>query len=376
MITVLAAMLFGLVLVVYCIQIIRYFLVLTPLRTGARQHPSIDHGPGISVLVPYRNEEMHLSSLVADLKAQDYPSELIEFIFINDHSSDSSSVVLKKLTSGDPAFRLLELPENQQGKKQAILYGATRAKHEWIVQTDADCRMGTGWLRSMMRPAAGSALPFIAGPVRLNPAGRLWNRLEALEFLAFGAVTSASFNLERPVMCNGANLAYPRNLLLDHREEYTGADTPSGDDVFLLQTAHRMGMRMVMVNEPKAMVVAAPAGSPRAFLRQRIRWGSKARLYRNGTMRFITLLIFSGNLSLVAFLAMTIPGWIPVYLFAGAWCIKTFSEFLLLSRWSVISGQQKVLFPFPLVALFYYFYIVITGTASLFSGYTWKGRNY
>ena len=52
--------------------------------------------PSISIVIPVRNEEVHIEQLIKDLLAQDYPAHLIEIIVVDDHSEDQTPDIVRK----------------------------------------------------------------------------------------------------------------------------------------------------------------------------------------------------------------------------------------------------------------------------------------
>ena len=94
----------------------------------------------ISLIVAFRNEEKNLSNIVQDIINQDYPPKKTEVIFINDHSEDKSTEILKELIIKKDNFKILELKE-LTGKKQALKLGIKNSTGNLIVSTDADCRI-------------------------------------------------------------------------------------------------------------------------------------------------------------------------------------------------------------------------------------------
>ena len=58
---------------------------------------------GVTVVVPFRNEEKNLPACIASLKKLDYPKELLEIIFVNDHSTDASAESARSAGENFPA---------------------------------------------------------------------------------------------------------------------------------------------------------------------------------------------------------------------------------------------------------------------------------
>ncbi len=91
----------------------------------------------ISIIIPARNEEENIGTLLAALQQQTYPANLLEIIVVDDHSTDGTVKVVQQFSS----VRLLQLKEDNINsyKKKAIETGIAAATGELIVTTDADC---------------------------------------------------------------------------------------------------------------------------------------------------------------------------------------------------------------------------------------------
>ena len=91
----------------------------------------------ISVIVPYKNAAPWIGRCVESLKAQ---SGDMEFILVNDHSTDDGKKIAKDLTKGDKRFRHYE-NARADGVSGARNTGLDKAKGEWITFLDADDEM-------------------------------------------------------------------------------------------------------------------------------------------------------------------------------------------------------------------------------------------
>lgn len=112
-----------------------FFLPLLPVKRRDAKTPLI------SVLVPMRNEEHNVRTIINCLKATDYPN--VEFIILNDQSTDRTGEILAQLTAGDSRFTLLqgrELPLGWVGKVHACHQLQEHANGEYLLFIDADIR--------------------------------------------------------------------------------------------------------------------------------------------------------------------------------------------------------------------------------------------
>ena len=98
--------------------------------------------PKTSIIIPACNEEKHIQEALQSVLNQDYES--LEFIIINDRSTDQTGAILTRMEKADPRLRVLrikELPLGWLGKNHALYYGAQNATGEWLLFTDADVVM-------------------------------------------------------------------------------------------------------------------------------------------------------------------------------------------------------------------------------------------
>lgn len=94
----------------------------------------------VSVIVPARNEEENISTLLASLTAMKYPS--FEILVVDDQSEDRTGEIVAKREAGNArALRLIggaPLPEGWFGKPWACHQGARAARGDLLLFTDAD----------------------------------------------------------------------------------------------------------------------------------------------------------------------------------------------------------------------------------------------
>ena len=112
--------------------------------------PDPEPGVHVSILIPFRNERKNLPYLLNDLLGQTYPADRMEVLCINDHSEDGSACLFDSLRRTSLKLSCLDLPEAKSGKKEALAYGMDQASGNWIIQLDADCRIGPGFVSSHM----------------------------------------------------------------------------------------------------------------------------------------------------------------------------------------------------------------------------------
>jgi cellulose synthase/poly-beta-1,6-N-acetylglucosamine synthase-like glycosyltransferase len=363
-----------LVIALYSGLMLWYYVSFRQYRKGP-VHPESKFPEGVSVVLPVRDEEENLGGLFSDLVSQEYNRGDCEVIFVDDHSTDQTPVLLGEFCRSHRNFRLLRLQGEQAGKKQAIAAGVEAASGEWIIQADADCRLPQHFIAGHVAAASAGA-DLVAGPVLVQPEKSLWSRLEALEHFTLTATSIAAAAAGRPVMCSGASLSYSRKFFMEVAAGLHALPHASGDDVFLLAAAKARRRKIHFISEPGMVVTTAPAGGPAAFLRQRTRWGSKARYYRDADMLFLAVLVWVTNATLTGLLLASLFVGGVLWIFLSALTVKSVAEYLLLQEVAGRFMQKHLIVLFPVAALFYYFYITLTGVLSMAGTFSWKGRRY
>jgi glycosyltransferase involved in cell wall biosynthesis len=329
---------------------------------------------GVSVVVPFRNEEDHLPGLLEDFSSQTFPSELMEILLVDDHSVDNSASLVASAASKEAYFRYLELPPDMKGKKKALSYGIQNARHERIIQVDADCRLDSGFIAAHMAFLHKHPSDLVAGIVTTRKEGgrflEIFDRLDILALIGSGA---GSFNLGRPIMCSGANLSYSKGLFWETRPFDPEDKVASGDDMFLMIGARKLGRTLTFISNRESIVRTVPQKTLRDFFRQRVRWSSKAGMLKMPDIQFVAVLVSLTNISifLMPLWIISFSAWWPWL--AGAWIVKTLADFLLLFKMTGICGSRSDLKIFLPLSLLYYPYFLVILLGAIWGRPDWKG---
>ena len=104
--------------------------------------------PGVSVVMPIRNEERHLAAAVQRVVDQDYPGEL-EIVLSIGPSDDATHAVADRLAAEDSRIRVVD---NPTGRTPAALNIAVRhARHDIIVRVDGHGELCDGYTQTAVR---------------------------------------------------------------------------------------------------------------------------------------------------------------------------------------------------------------------------------
>jgi cellulose synthase/poly-beta-1,6-N-acetylglucosamine synthase-like glycosyltransferase len=335
------------------------------------------HQPlAVSVIIAARNEAENIANTIEDLLAQQYDKALLEIIFIDDHSTDGTGAVISSYAAqGVKLITLKEIDPINSYKKKAIQTAIAEAKGELIVTTDADCRMGVNWLKTIVSYYQQGGYKMISSPVVYFEEASLFERAQSLEFLFLIGMGASTIGNGKPSTCNGANLAYERRAFHEVGGFAGIDDLASGDDELLLhKMAAKYEHKIGFLKSKDAIVFTQAKPTLHAFIQQRKRWASKSTRYKNKSIIVLGVLVWLFNLSIIANL---VAGFFIHDLFLIAllqFVVKLLIEFLFLRKVTLFAGRPELIKLLPLLNILHIVYIVYIGIAGNSGKYSWKGR--
>ena len=131
--------------------------------------------PQVAVVVPIYNGEDDLPDLIECLREQEYPKEQVEYLLVDNNSSDRTAAILKEAQAEAVADGLAfqALSENIQSSYAARNRGIQTANAPILAFTDADCRPQPDWLKNLVQPFAKPSVGIVVGEVLALPGKTL-----------------------------------------------------------------------------------------------------------------------------------------------------------------------------------------------------------
>lgn len=338
----------------------------------------------ISVVIAARNEEKNIRSCLHSVLQQNYSNKLFEVIVVDDHSDDTTASVVEEMMAAHSNLKLIRLNENNKhGKKQALKSGITLSQSQLIITTDADCIVSEKWLSSIASFYEQTKAKMIVGPVQIHNDNSFFKKMQTLELIALVASGAGSLHYNKPVMCNGANLAFERKVF-DDVSGYDGIDGIStGDDVLLMYKIEKKYPGSIrFLKDKNAIVKTLAQATMKSFVNQRKRWASKPIGLLNLSTKYLSILVFLTNLfSIILISSLFCCPKMEFYPLFSKIClillgIKCFIDFLLLFLASSFFGKRRLLWYYLAEQFIFMFYVVLVGLMSFSRSYSWKGRNY
>jgi len=363
-----------------CIMLLyrHWFLKLKPFEPNNNLSPVTS----FSIIIPARNEADNIGTLLQSIIKQNYPAHLWEVIVMDDFSTDNTVMVMEEIANKHPSFsiKVIEMAKVLAGqkinsyKKKALEIGISRAKHQWIMTTDADCTAHTNWLKVYDAYIQEMNPVFVGGPVAFTNDGSTLQTFQCIDFMALQGITAAAVSAGLHAMCNGANLAYKKEVFYEV-DGFKGIDTiASGDDMLLMNKIKEKYPNSIgYVYNKQTIINTAPMPTLKAFINQRIRWASKTNKYKDVSVVIVLWLVLLLNIALVLlpFIGLIytplIAFWL-VLLIIKTWIEASFAVHIA-SFFAIELHWKDTLLQFPHIV-----YTSFAGCFGMLGKYQWKDR--
>ena len=336
---------------------------------------SISNNRNFTIIIPFRNEAQNISALAKSLQKIEYPLTNFEIIFVNDGSTDHSVPLLTEFIVQHTHWKIIDnIRTSHSPKKDAITLAIQQAKYNWIITTDADCEVPTTWLQTFSNFIdTNPTIKMIAAPVKYKTNKRFLDQFQQMDFLSLIGTTIGSFGINKPFMCNGANLCYDKATFLKVNGFQGNNHLASGDDVFLLEKIKRIFPNQIKYLKSKqVIVITKPVNTVQNLIKQRIRWTSKTAATTNNFSKFIGVLVFLANLSFLFFpfflLLTANKTLVFLFLILGKLAI----DYLLIKKIHQFMDEKLDFISFIKSSLIYPFFVVYVVVKSVFTKVEWK----
>jgi len=342
--------------------------------------------PFISIIIAARNEENNIWNCIQSLINQTYPQNKFEIIVTNDHSTDNTVPIINSFQKENiRVINLIDFTENKilnSYKKKSIETALQFAKGALIVTTDADCTAPSKWLETLASFYIKKRPVFIALPVLFNRPlpedsffKKFFKNFQSLDFMTLQGITGASVYNKFHSMCNGANLAYKKEVFYEVGG-FEGIDNiASGDDMLLMHKIQKVHPDKIMfLKSPDVIILTQPAETLKDFMNQRIRWASKADKYTDKKITGVLLLVYLLNAWIFILVISSFFFIKAFYLFLFSVAIKTIVELIFLYPVAKFFNKRKLLWWFVPAQPLHILYTLLAGWLGMFGSYHWKGR--
>ncbi|MGM0646920.1 MAG: glycosyltransferase [Bacteroidota bacterium] len=334
-----------------------------------------------SFIIPVRNEQNNILQLLHSIIQQDYPPDHFEIIVIDDHSEDNTVQAVKKFKNKHFQYRIqiIRLDDNHYAKKQAQQLGISKARHEFLIFSDADCYINPYYLKTVNEYIRRLQPKILLGPVAIKQNKDLLSKFQSLEFSSLIFSAAGALGISQPILANGANMIVDKLVFQDHPEQDIFMEKyASGDDMFLLEFIRQTyGTNYIsFMNHSHGIVTTNAQHSISDFFKQRKRWVSKSKAYKNPFLVFTAVVVLLTAIFQILTIFFAFYSETGLWMMAGFWTGKAIVDFMALQTINQFlrTGINSLLF--VVSSLIYPFYVVTTSFLGLTTRYEWKKRIY
>ena len=244
-----------------------------------------DYTPGVSIIIPCFNEEQWIQKTITSCINQDYPLDKLEVIVVDDCSTDKSAEKIREIIAllhqTSERFKTKErlkavFLKKNSGKREALIEGVKRAKHDLVVFVDSDSFLEPTAIKHLVQPFQDPKMGGVAG--RTDVENKYTNSITKLQavryYIAFRVIKAAEAYFDSVTCLSGPLSCYRKDLVLRYadawiNQKFLGHPATFGDDRsmtnFLLRR-HRTSY------QDSAICSTIVPSRMKVFLKQQMRW--------------------------------------------------------------------------------------------------------
>jgi hyaluronan synthase len=343
------------ILSLYSISMTGFLIFMYVTTAGYKPENDVGFRPEITVVIPAKNEEEVIESVVRTVFNSDYPPSRMRAIVVDDGSTDHTWEGMQRAQKHLEYFDRLELirHERNYGKRVALASAITQARGEIVICIDSDSFVDKDAIRLLVQPFNDSRVMAVSGHGEaINKDEGILPRLQHYWYAEmFRLLKGMESRFGCVSCCSGMLAGYRREAILPIINEWAKEGPSATAQVVLGDTqseswvARGLASRLIkspgedriltafalsgkgarVVYQSNAVVRTIVPDSSMQFLRQQLRW---TRAWIHGSVlswRFMWRKSFPASLVsyLLQFLLILSPAIVVLWLFVvplrGEW---------------------------------------------------------
>lgn len=241
-----------------------WYSVLDREEVDVEGYPEPSRFPSISVLLPAYNEEETLRESIESVLGQDYPSDKIQPIVIDDGSEDRTAEIAQEFVDRGEATLL---QQENQGKGVALNTGLEEASGDIVAVQDADSVIALDAYRKMVGHFEEDSIAAVIAGIKPLDCETLLQKVQRVEYLLGIVYRRLMASINTLYVTPGALSMYRRETV----EELGGFDEETlTEDLEIAMRLRHQGYDLGM-----SATAITFTEFPRRFMelmRQRVRW--------------------------------------------------------------------------------------------------------
>jgi len=204
--------------IVFLFITVIYFMVgVLLLIFSGKKFKSTNESQKISIIIAARNEEDNIINCLESINAQNFPSENMEVIIVDDFSTDKTNKLISDFIADKPNFKVINPSKKmteKPGKANALANGIEICSNEIVLTTDADCVANPNWAKSMASYFTNEKVGFVGGYTNQNSETPFFE-MQSIDFMFLLTIASGTMNAKLPVSCIGNNMAFRKKVYVE-----------------------------------------------------------------------------------------------------------------------------------------------------------------
>ena len=244
-----------------------------------------DYTPSVTVVIPCFNEGTWIRQTIIKCVDQDYPTDKLEFIIVDDGSTDNSVEVIKQtlldLYAEGAEYDLQNrvrvfFQKYNQGKREAMGIGIRNARTELIVFVDSDSFLQPDAIRCLVQPLRDPKTAGVTGRTDVANAYTNWlTKMQSVRYyISFRVMKSAEAYFDSVMCLSGPLSCYRLSVVREVFDKwinqmFMGQKATFGDDRSL--TNYVVEHYRTYYQDTAICSTIVP-NKQKQFLRQQMRW--------------------------------------------------------------------------------------------------------
>jgi ceramide glucosyltransferase len=288
--------------------------------------------PPVSLLKPVRGADESTYENFESFCKVDYPE--FEILFCVNELSDPAVPLIRRLMENYPQRQIrlfseaIQLGSSRKVNNLALI--AQEARHEILVQSDGDVRIGPNYLREVVAPFASPTVGVVSCFYRAIAARNFGAEVEAVgaasDFFAGALVADWT---EGVTFALGASVATTKSWL-KKIGGYEGLANVLADDYEIGNRIHKAGGKALLSRE--AVWTIYPSQGLRAFWEHQVRWARTVRIVRPAS--YFGLLFTQGLPWTLLAMALA-PTWTASGMFLLAYLVLRLTMAWVVGVWGI-----------------------------------------
>lgn len=313
-----------------------------------KKHVLSEDFPPISIIIVAHDEAHHLIKSLPELLTQDYPN--YEVVLVNDNSTDETPQLAIEMRNKYHNLHYVNMTSSVstiEGKKFPMAIGIQAAQNDVVLLTGPSCQPSSPyWLRQV----AGRFVRrtrVVLGHASYEKRPGFFNKLLHYDALETSIIAFSYTICGMPVMADGRNLAYNKDIFFKNKEKYfRHSQLPFGEDCIFINEAVKHDVCNVVAS-PEAVMEQYPIEFSKWFQLKQFALISRSfyKTVPRMLLKWYNWLGFWFHIAAIGTLAViaVLKNWILLGIVGAAVLLKIGMQYLVFIKGANKLGEKEVL---------------------------------